>query len=218
MSDMQGSKAVHLEAWCKAQGRAFLRFDYSGHGQSSGTFREGSIGDWHEDAVAAVNTLVEGPYVLVGSSMGGWQALLLARAQPERLVGLVTIAAAPDFTEDSYWAGFDDVQKAALEADGYVELPSDYDEPYIVTKRLIEDGRDHLVLRTPLQFDCPVRFLHGHADIVVSTETATSLMDHAQGDDIRLMLVKGADHSFSDPTCLSLIEAAILDVLPTEGS
>ncbi len=212
-SDMEGTKAIHLEAWAKAQGRAFLRFDYSGHGESSGTFVEGCIGDWHQDALAVVNTLLDGPYVLVGSSMGGWQSLLLARAQPDRLAGLVTIAAAPDFTEDSYWAGFDAVQKKALEDVGHVELPSDYMEPYIITKRMIVDGRDNLVLRSPLRFDCKVRFLQGTEDTAVSTETAVRLLEHVEGDDVRLLLVKGADHRFSDDTCLGLIEAAVDEVL-----
>lgn len=217
-SDMEGTKAVHLEAWCKAQGRAFLRFDYSGHGESSGTFEEGAIGDWHEDSIAAVNELIDGDYVLVGSSMGGWQSLLLARAQPERLAGLVTIAAAPDFTEDSYWAGFSDAQKQALETIGHVELPSDYMEPYIITKRMIEDGRQHLVLRSPLKFECAVRFLQGTNDTAVSTETAVRLLDHAQADDVRLLIVKDADHSFSDETCLGLIEDAINDVIAASGT
>lgn len=212
-SDMEGTKAVYLEAWCKTQGRAFLRFDYSGHGESSGTFEEGCIGDWHEDSLAAVNSLIKGPYVLVGSSMGGWQSLLLARAQPERLLGLVTIAAAPDFTEDSYWAGFDNDQKEALEAVGHVELPSDYMEPYIITKRMIEDGRQNLVLRAPLTLNCPVRFLQGTEDTAVSTETAIRLLEHAEGSDLRLLLVKGADHRFSDETCLGLIEDAVTDVI-----
>lgn len=212
-SDMEGTKAVHLEAWCQAQGRAFLRFDYSGHGESSGTFEEGCIGDWHEDAVFAVQSLVEGPYVLVGSSMGGWQALLLARALPDRLAGLVTIAAAPDFTEDGYWAGFDDAQKAELESKGFVALPSDYMEPYIVTKRMIEDGRQQLVLRSPLALNVPVRFLQGTEDTAVSTETAVRLLEHATGDEMRLTLVKGADHRFSDERCLDLIEAAVAEVI-----
>ncbi|MEP1942955.1 MAG: alpha/beta hydrolase, partial [Sulfitobacter sp.] len=129
-SDMEGTKAVHLEDWARATGRAFLRFDYSGHGESSGTFEEGCIGDWHADTLAAVDGLTEGAIVPVGSSMGGWQSLLLARARPERLAGLVTIAAAPDFTEDGWWASFDDAQKAQLEAEDRVELPSDYMEPY----------------------------------------------------------------------------------------
>lgn len=211
-SDMEGTKALHLEAWAKQQGRAFLRFDYSGHGQSSGTFEEGAIGDWHQDTMAVVEALTEGPLVVVGSSMGGWQALLLARAVPDRIAGLVTIAAAPDFTEDGYWASFTDAQKAALEQVGQIELPSDYMEPYVVTKRMIENGRRHLVLRAPLTLSFPTRFLQGTADTAVSTDTALRLLDHAKGSDIRLLLVKDADHRFSDATCLDLIEQAVIEV------
>ncbi|NRB02522.1 MAG: alpha/beta hydrolase, partial [Rhodobacteraceae bacterium] len=149
-SDMEGTKAVHLEAWAKARGQAFLRFDYSGHGESSGTFEEGCIGDWAEDTAAALATLTEGRVILVGSSMGGWQSLLFARAHPERTAGLVTIAAAPDFTEDGYWASFNDAQKAEVMEQGQIAMPSDYMEPYIITRRLIEDGRNQLVLRSPL--------------------------------------------------------------------
>ncbi|OUS38747.1 alpha/beta hydrolase [Rhodobacterales bacterium 56_14_T64] len=212
-SDMQGTKAVFLEAWAKAQGRAFLRFDYSGHGESSGTFEQGCIGDWHEDTVAVVEALTEGPIVPVGSSMGGWQALLLAKALPDRIHGMVTVAAAPDFTEDGYWANFTDAQKQALEEVGHVELPSDYMEPYIISKRMIEDGRDQLVLRGPLELPFPVRCLQGTADTAVSTATALRLMDHASCDDMQLTLVKDADHRFSDGPCLQMIEDAVLDVL-----
>ena len=140
-SDMEGTKAIHLEAWCRARRQSFLRFDYSGHGESSERFEDGCIGDWHEDTLAAVDALTEGPLVIVGSSMGGWQALLLAKARAERIKGMVTIAAAPDFTEDGYWANFTDAQKETLETVGQVELPSDYMEPYIITKRMIEDGK-----------------------------------------------------------------------------
>lgn len=212
-SDMEGTKAVHLESWAREERLNFLRFDYSGHGESSGTFEEGCIGDWHEDTLAAVKALTEGPLVPVGSSMGGWQALLLARAMPERVAGLVTIAAAPDFTEDGYWANFTDAQKAALEEVGHVELPSDYMEPYIITKRMIEDGRKHLVLRDKLELPFMTRFLQGTADTAVSTETALRLLEHAQGPDIRLTLVKDADHRFSDDACLKLIEEAVADVI-----
>ncbi|MEX5577097.1 alpha/beta fold hydrolase [Pseudophaeobacter sp. A-200-2] len=212
-SDMEGTKAIHLEAWAQAQGRAFLRFDYSGHGESSETFEDGCIGDWHEDTLAAVAALTEGPIVPVGSSMGGWQALLLARAVPERIAGMVTIAAAPDFTEDGYWASFTDAQKAELDAQGYVELPSDYMEPYRISKRMIEDGRTRLVLRSPLALPFPVRCLQGTADTAVSTETALRLLDHAECTDMRLTLVKDADHRFSDEACLKLIEAALEEVL-----
>lgn len=211
-SDMEGTKAVHLEAWAKRQGRAFLRFDYSGHGQSSNTFEEGCIGDWHEDTCAVVSALTQGPIVPVGSSMGGWQALLLAKVMPERIKGLVTIAAAPDFTEDSYWAGFSDAQRAELDAKGQVELPSDYMDPYIVTKRMVDNGRENLVLRSELVLPFPVRCLQGTADAAVSTETALKLMEHATCDDMRLSLVKGADHRFSDLECLALIEQAVSDI------
>ncbi|TCL08985.1 alpha/beta hydrolase family protein [Shimia isoporae] len=212
-SDMEGTKAIHLEEWARTRGQAFLRFDYSGHGESSGTFEDGCIGDWHEDTVAAVSALTEGPLVVVGSSMGGWQALLLAKAMPERIVGLVTIAAAPDFTEDSYWAGFDDAQKAALEAVGYVDLPSDYMEPYRITRRMIEDGRKRLVLRTPLSLPFPVWFLQGTEDTAVTSETAIKLIEHADGTDMQLLMVKGKDHRFSDQFCLKLIETKVEAVL-----
>lgn len=212
-SDMGGTKAVYLEAWARTQGRAFLRFDYSGHGESSGDFLAGSIGDWFADALAAITELTTGPQVLVGSSMGGWISLLVARTIPERLAGLVGIAAAPDFTEDSMWAGFDDTQRAALAADGQVALPSDYsDEPYIITRRLIEDGRQNLVLRDPLTLPCPVRLLQGTADADVDMSVALNLLDHIRSPDLHLTLVKDADHRFSTPDCLSMIETAILDV------
>ncbi len=212
-SDMEGTKAVHLEAWAQARGQAFLRFDYSGHGESSEAFTDGCIGDWHEDTVAAVTALTDGPLIVVGSSMGGWQALLLAKAMPERIAGMVTIAAAPDFTEDGYWASFSDEQKAALDSVGHVELPSDYMEPYIITKRMIEDGRQRLVLRDPLDLPFPVRSLQGTADTAVSTDTAVRLLEHATGPDMRLLLVKDADHRFSDGPCLGLIENAVLEVM-----
>ncbi|WP_111731790.1 alpha/beta hydrolase [Roseovarius amoyensis] len=216
-SDMEGTKAVHLDEWTRRTGRAFLRFDYSGHGQSSGEFTEGAIGDWAEDAMAAVSELTEGPQVLVGSSMGGWISLLLARAMPDRIAGLVTIAAAPDFTEDSMWAGFDAEQRRALADAGQVALPSEYGEPYIITRRLIEDGRNHLVLRSPLNLPFPVRLLQGTADRDVEMSVALRLLEHAQGDDMRLTLVSGADHRFSDPDCLALIVASVEDVIARAG-
>lgn len=211
-SDMEGTKALYLEEWARARGQAFLRFDYSGHGISSGTFEEGCIGDWHEDTLAAVDHLTEGSIVPVGSSMGGWQALLLAKARPERIKGMVTIAAAPDFTEDGYWANLTEAQKAELAARGQVELPSDYMEPYIVTQRMVENGRQNLVLRSPLDLPFPVRCLQGTDDSAVSTETALRLLDHATCADMRLTLVKDADHRFSDDTCLSLIVAAVEEI------
>jgi pimeloyl-ACP methyl ester carboxylesterase len=211
-SDMEGTKAVWLEDWAKAQGRGFLRFDYSGHGQSSEAFVDGCIGDWADDAQAVIEAVTDGPLVLVGSSMGGWISLLMTQRLKGRVAGLVTIAAAPDFTEDSFWAGFDEDQRRVLEADGQLELPSDYPEPYIITRRLIEDGRRNLVLRSPLPLPFPVRFLQGTADTSVSTATALRLLEHAQGSDMRLLLVDGADHSFSTPDCLEVIATSIAEV------
>jgi len=239
-SDMTGTKAVHLETWARAQGRAFLRLDYSGHGASSGEFADGCIGDWVADAQAVIEAVTEGPLVLVGSSMGGWIALILAQRLARvksqahvkslahvkgqahvkglahvkslaRVTGLVGIAAAPDFTEDSFWAGFDAVQRAQLMETGVVPVPSEYGDDYIVTRRLIEDGRDHLVLRDPLQLPFPVRLLQGTQDSAVTRETALRLLDHIEGE-AALTLLKGADHAFSAPECLSLIERAIEDV------
>ncbi len=216
-SDMNGTKAVALEEWARRTGRAFLRFDYSGHGASSGEFADGSIGEWAEDARAAITELTDGPQIIVGSSMGGWISLLIARDMPEKVCGLVGIAAAPDFTEDSFWAGFTDAQRETIMAEGQVALPSDYPEPYIVTKKLIVDGRDQLVLRTPLDLPFPTRFLLGTADTSVKVSVATRLLEHVSGDDIRLTLVKGADHSFSTPDCLTLVEKSIEKILQRIG-
>ena len=209
-SDMTGTKAAWLEAWAQRAGRAFLRFDYSGHGASSGRFEDGAIGDWAADAEATVVQLTEGPVVLVGSSMGGWIALLLARRIPNRIVGLVGISAAPDFTEDAIWAGFDAGQRRVLHEEGVVRLPSDYDvEGYPITARLIEDGRRQLVLRDRLRLPFPVRLLHGTADSDVEVGVALRLLAHAEAEDMRLTLVKGADHRFSTPECLALIGEAV---------
>ena len=211
-SDMQGDKATRLEAFAQARGQAFLRFDYSGHGASEGCFEEGTIGGWAQDARAALDALTEGPQVLVGSSMGGWIALLLARADPSRVHGLATVAAAPDFTEDGYWASWTEGERERLERDGRVEVPSEYGEPLVITRGLIEDGRLRLVLRDPLALPMPVRMLQGTADDAVPTATALRLLEHAEGPDIRLTLVRGADHRFSDPACLALLERTVAEV------
>lgn len=213
-SDMQGTKAVWLEAWARAKGRAFLRLDYGGHGESDGAFADGCIGDWAEDAARVIEAATTGPVVLVGSSMGGWIACLLARRWgPSRVAGLVGIAAAPDFTEVGFWADFDASQRETLLRDGQIALPSEYGAPYILTRKLIEDGRNHLILNAPLPLPFPVRLLQGTADADVPVQWALNLLDHASGEDIRLTLVKGADHRFSTPDCLDLIGQAVDEVL-----
>jgi pimeloyl-ACP methyl ester carboxylesterase len=214
-SDMDGTKALHLEDWAKRTGRAFLRFDYSGHGQSSGLFADGAIGDWAEDAVAAITTLTRGRQILVGSSMGGWIALLVARVLPQRVGGLVGIAAAPDFTA-TMEEEFTEADRRSLAERGVLERPSDYaPEPYVFTRRLFEDGRNQRVLTAPLHLPFPVRLLQGTADTDVDTSVALRLLHHATGPDIRLTLVKDADHRFSTPDCLALIEASVGEILTT---
>jgi pimeloyl-ACP methyl ester carboxylesterase len=208
-SDMTGTKAVALEEWARARGLGFLRFDYTGHGASSGAFLDGCIGDWARDAADAVAALTTGPVILVGSSMGGWISLLLARASAAdhgRVVGLATIAAAPDFTADRMESAFSDAQRAEMTATGRIELPSEYsDEPYVITARLIEDGRNHLVLRSPLALPIPVRMMQGTADTDVPMDRALTLLAHIDSPDLRLELVKGADHRFSGPRELAIL-------------
>ena len=213
MSDMEGTKALALEDWATRRGRAFLRFDYSGHGQSSGAFTDGCIGDWAADARAVIETVTPGPQVFVGSSMGGWIAALLAGEIPDKLAGFVGIAAAPDFTEDSMWRDFSDDERTRLMREGRVDLPSDYGEPYPITKRLIEDGRENLVLRRPLKIDVPVRLLQGTDDADVERAVALNLLDHIEGEDVRLTFVKHADHRFSSPETLALVEATLDELL-----
>jgi pimeloyl-ACP methyl ester carboxylesterase len=212
-SDMTGTKATHLEAWARSSGRAFLRFDYTGHGGSSGRFEDGCIGDWAADAEAAIARLTEGPVVLVGSSMGGWIALLVA-GRIDRVAGLVGIAAAPDFTEDLMWARFSEAQQREMDERGRIELPSAYsEEPDIVTWRLIDDGRARLVLRAPLALPFPVRLLHGTDDEDVPMDVALRLLIHAGSPDMQLTLVRGEGHRFSTPERLAQIVAAVEEVL-----
>lgn len=200
MSDMTGTKALALEAHCRAAGRAFLRFDYRGHGASDGRFEDGTIGGWAEDAVAAVDRLTAGPQILVGSSMGGWLMLLTARLRPERVAGLVGIAAAPDFTEDLMWEQFPEPVRRVLARDGVWHEPSEYgDRPYPITLRLIEEGRIHLVLRRPLPLTCPIRLIHGMCDRDVPWQVSQRLLEHVGTADATLTLVKDGDHRLSRP-------------------
>ncbi len=210
MSDMTGSKALALETYARTRGQAFVRFDYLGHGASSGRFEEGTIGRWADDAVAVVDELSDGPQILVGSSMGGWIMLLAALARPERVAGLVGIAAAPDFTETLMWNAFGPEIRATIQRDGVYRQPSDYDEgPYPITLRLIEDGRDHLLMDKPIPIACPVRLIHGAVDPDVPYALSLELMDRLESADVEVTLVKGGGHRLSEPQDLARLTNAV---------
>ena len=209
-SDMTGTKALALEAWAQRRGQAFVRFDYLGHGQSSGRFEDGTIGRWLDDSLAVLDQLTEGPLVLVGSSMGGWLSLLAARARPGRLAGLVLIAAAPDFTERLLLGGLSPLDRATLERDGRLERPSQYSpEPSVFTWRLIEEGRRHLLLDRPLSLPCPVRLLHGQADPDVPWEYSLEIARHLDAPDVVTTFIKGGDHRLSTPADIARLVATV---------
>ena len=213
-SDMDGSKALFLESWAKQQGRAFLRFDYSGHGQSDGAFLETNISDWTRDAIAVLDDLTKGPQILVGSSLGGWIMLNVALKRPDRIAGLIGVAAAPDFTEDLIWQSLDDDQRNKMKNDGQISMENPYaDDPVIYPYHLIEDGRQHLRLRTPLAINAPVRLLQGMNDAEVPWQTATRLADYLQSDDVVLHFDKTATHRFSEPAQLRLLETVLVTLL-----
>jgi pimeloyl-ACP methyl ester carboxylesterase len=212
-SDMTGAKASYLDAYCRRRGRAYVRFDYFGHGASSGDFADGTVGRWAEDATAVIDELTEGPQILVGSSMGGWIMLLAARARSERIKALVGIAAAPDASEDLLWPRLDAAQRNALLTLGSVTLPSEYDPAgYTYRLSLIEDGKRHLVMRAPLALVCPVRLLHGMRDPSVPWQTSLRLAEQLTGRDVTVTLVKDGDHRLSTEPDLARL-AATLDEL-----
>ncbi|MGE5478287.1 MAG: alpha/beta hydrolase [Bacteroidales bacterium] len=198
-SDMEGGKALALEQWCREQGRAFLRFDMFGHGQSSGDVLDGTIGRWADDAEAVIGQLTAGPQILVGSSLGGWIALLAALRLRPRIAGIVGVAAAPDFTEDLMWAEFTPEQKRQLVAEGRVVQENCYepDNPWIIPRRLIEDGRNHLLLRDAINLYCPVRLIQGQKDADVPWKTALRIADCLASEDVEVTLVKDGDHRLS---------------------
>ena len=211
-SDMGGTKALMLAEACAAEGRAYTRFDYTGHGASSGAFEDGTIGQWAQDTVDILDTL-DGPQVLVGSSMGGWIMLLAALARPRKVAGLVGVAAAPDFTEDLMWARFPAELKDKLRTDGRWDQPSPYDpEPTPITLKLIEEGRTHQLLKAPIRLDVPVRLIHGTADPDVPWQVSATLMEKLTSDDVTLTLIKDGDHRLSDPVNLDRIGQAALDL------
>ena len=213
-SDMTGDKALTLEAMCRARGQAFLRFDYTGHGASSGAFEDGTIGAWTGDAVHAIEQVTEGPLVLVGSSMGGWIMLLAALRLKPRIAGLVGIAPAPDFTEELMWRGMAPEARAELEAKGVIYQPSDYDpEPTPITMKLIEEGRNHLLMGGPIALDCPVRLIHGQLDPDVPWQWSQRIAEALASTDVEITTVKAGDHRLSEPPDLARLTRVVEGLL-----
>jgi len=205
-SDMAGVKATALETFCRKEGRRFLRFDYSGHGRSSGDFRQNTIGSWKQDALDMIDQVAMGRNILVGSSMGAWIVLLVARERPQGIAGLIGIASAADFTERLIWQKLDDAQKKQLEEEGVIYLPSCAgQEPYPITSRLIKDGRQHLLLDKKIAIHAPVRLIHGDKDEDVPWQMSVALMDCIVSPDISLELVKDGDHRLSQPEHLEIL-------------
>jgi pimeloyl-ACP methyl ester carboxylesterase len=212
-SDMTGTKALFLEEYCRRRGRAYVRFDYFAHGQSSGDFAEGTISRWRDDAVAIIDSLTEGRQILVGSSMGGWIMVLAALARPERVAALVGIAAAPDFTTDLLPHRLNEAQRRALFDEGRVVLASSFDPAgYLYTRALVEDGDRNLVLRGDVALACPVRLLHGMADESVPWRQSLALAERLASRDVTLTLVKDGDHRLSRDEDLARL-ARVLDAL-----
>lgn len=218
-SDMTGTKASFLDSHCAARGLGFLRFDYSGHGQSSGDFTDGTIGRWAEEAVAVMDHAGDGPLILVGSSMGGWIMLLAALARPKRVVGLIGIAPAPDFTERLIWDALPEAERAQMMTRGRLQVPSQYaDTPTILTRDLIEEGRRHVLLSAPIGLRCPARLLHGMADPDVPHALSLELAGRLTGDDVRVTLIKDGDHRLSRPRDLALLAQAVDELAVDELS
>ncbi len=218
-SHMGGTKALHLEQWCREAGQAYLRLDYQGHGKSSGNFEDGTVGVWSEDALAVIEGVTEGPLLLVGSSMGAWIMLIVGRRLEERIAGLVGIASAPDFTEELIHAQLDASQRAQLNRDGRLERVSDYEQgPNVVTLRMLEDGRNYLQLGEIIPMDCPVRLIHGLADKDVPWEISLRLSDRLESEDVRVILVKDGPHRLSEPLHLKLMTDTVSELLALSES
>ena len=212
-SDMGGTKARALDDWAARRGQAFMRFDYFGHGASSGAFAEGTISRWRDDALAVIDRLSEGPQVLVGSSMGAWIALLAALARPERVKGLLLIAPAADFTENLIWARMSPQIRCEVMEKGSWLRPSAYDDgPYPITRGLIEDGRKHLLLGGPIEIDVPIHIVQGMQDTDVPWQHAMTLMERLSGNPV-LTLIKRGDHRLSTPADLCRVEQALDSLL-----
>lgn len=212
-SDMLGTKAEWLHSRAAAKGQAFTRFDYAGHGESEGDFEDGCLSDWAGDALDILDLTTQGPQILVGSSMGGWVAALLARQRPERLAGIVFIAPAPDFTAELIWPRWPEAQKRKVLEEGRVEIPSAYDDSVMVyTRKLFEDGANNIVLDAPLSVTVPVRILQGMKDDVVPWQHAMRLAEHLDCPDLQVRLVRDGDHRMSGPTELAALDGLLAEI------
>ena len=218
-SDMRGTKAIALDGWAAMRNRACVRFDYSGHGESGGAFVDGTIGCWLEETVAVFEQFCDGPQVVIGSSMGGWMALLMVRALraragrgPATVAGLVLIAPAIDFTEELMWKGFSSEVRHAIETEGVWLRPSAYGEPYPITRALIEEGRNHLLLGGSIDVGCPVRILQGAQDPDVPWQHAFALAHRLPVDDVVLTMIQDGDHRLSRPRDIARMIAAVAEI------
>jgi pimeloyl-ACP methyl ester carboxylesterase len=209
---MAGTKAQALADWAQASGRAYLRFDYFGHGESEGDFHEGTITRWREDALAVLDQLIQGPVVLVGSSMGGWIACLAAMVRPERVKAMVLVAPAPDFTEKLMAPGIPPEGRKALREAGVWLRPSEYGDPYPITAKLLEDGARWSILPGPIPIEAPVRILQGGEDPDVPWRHALELAQAIKGDDVVFTLVKDGDHRLSRPQDIERLIAAVAEI------
>ncbi|MDH5188177.1 MAG: alpha/beta hydrolase [Rhodospirillaceae bacterium] len=216
-SDMNGTKAIALENWCKNEGRQFLRFDYTGHGQSSGRFEDGTISDWARDAIFAIENLSKGPVVLVGSSMGGWIMLLAALKVSSRIKGLLGLAAAPDFTQDMMERELSDAQISQMQKNGRIEIENCYDhgDPYIITKALIDDGKNNLVLQQSINISIPLRLIQGMKDADVPWQTALRIQEKITSDDVEIQFIKNGNHRLSEASDLNRMTATLDGLLKT---
>jgi pimeloyl-ACP methyl ester carboxylesterase len=218
MSDMTGDKATMLASFAAEHGNACLRLDYAGHGASGGAFRDGCIGSWTQDALFLIDSVTSGDIILVGSSMGGWIALLAALARPARIAAVVGIAAAPDFTEELMWAGMSAEIRRVLLRDGFFRLRTLYGGEQIITRTLIEDGRTHLLLGGPIALTCPIRLVQGQRDADVPWKTALRIAEQVESADVQVTLVKDGDHRLSRPQDLALLRRIIGPLLLQDGA
>ncbi len=218
-SDMSGTKAVALHALCAARGQAMLRLDYSGHGASGGAFADGSIGVWTADAAQMIAQVCpDTPLILVGSSMGGWVALLLATQLGAIVTQMLLIAPAPDFTSELIEPSLNDAQRAALARDGYFSPPSEYGPPMPITAKLLQDGRNHLLLGGPIPIHCRVRILHGMADPDVPWQQSLKLIEKLESQDVQVTYIKDGDHRLSREADLRLLERSLITLLSKNGA